>query len=139
MKMKKLKDYYVNRHSCFLLEYHLVLVTKYHKEVFTDEMETYLTDFVTSMMSKNDCNLMEINYDKNHVHILFEAPVTLNLPNFINGMKSTSSRMIRKRFEEHLKQFYWKNVFWSRSYFICTVSEHTTEIVKNYIKNQGKN
>lgn len=138
MAMKKLKDYYVNRHSCFLLQYHLVLVTKHRKEVFTDEIESYLTEFVTSMMSKNDCNLMEINYDKNNVHILFEAPITLNLPNFINGMKSTSSRMIRKRFEEHLKKFYWKNVFWSRYYFVCTVSEHTTEIVKNYIKNQGK-
>ena len=139
MVMKKLKDYYVNQHSCFLFQYHLVLVTKYGKEVFTNEMETYLTEFVNSMMSKNDCNLMEINYDKNHVHISFEAPITLNLPNFINGMKSTSSRMIRRKFEEHLKQFYWKNVFWSRSYFICTVSEHTTEIVKNYIRNQGKN
>ena len=138
MAMKKLKDYYVNRHSCFLLQYHLVLGTKYRKEVFTDEMESYLTDFVKSMMSKNECNLMEINYNKNHVHILFEAPITLNLPNFINGMKSTSSRMIRRRFEDHLKQFYCKNVFWSRSYFICTVSEHTTEIVKNYINNQGE-
>ena len=138
MAIKKLKDYYVNRHSCFLLQYHLVLVTKYRKEVFTDEMENYLTEFVTSMMSKNDCTLIEIIYDKNHVHILFEAPITLNLPNFINGMKSTSSRMIRRRFEEYLKQFYCKDVFWSRSYFICTVSEHTTEIVKNYIKNQGK-
>ena len=139
MAIKKLKDYYVNRHSCFLLQYHLVLVTKYVKDVFTDEMEHYLAEFVTSMMSKNDCNLIEINCDKNHVHILFEAPITLNLPNFINGMKSTSSRMIRKRFEEHLKQFYCKNVFWSRSYFICSLSERTDEIVKNYIKNQGKN
>ena len=138
MAMKKLKDYYVNRHSCFLLQYHLVLVTKYRKEVFTDKIENYLTEFITSMMSKNDCNLMKINYDKNHVHILFEAPITLNLPNFINGMKSTSSRIIRKRFEEHLKQFYCKNVFWSRSYFICSLSERTDEIVKNYIKNQGK-
>ena len=139
MAMKKLKDYYVNRHSCFLLQYHLVLVTKYRKEVFIDEIESYLTKFVISMMSKNDCNLIEINYNKNHVHILFEAPITLNLPNFINGMKSTSSRMIRKRFEEYLKQFYCKNVFWSRSYFICSLSERTDEIVKNYIKNQGKN
>ena len=139
MAIKKLKDYYVNRHSFFILQYHLVLVVKYRKEVFTDEMENYLTEFVTSMMSKNDCNLMEIKYDENNVHILFEAPIILNLPNFINGMKSTSSRMIKRRFEEHLKQFYWKNVFWSRSYFICTVSEHTAEIVKNYIKNQGKN
>ena len=56
-------------------------------------MENYLTEFVISMMSKNDCNLMEINYDKNHVHILFEAPIILNLPNFINVVKSTSSRM----------------------------------------------
>ena len=138
MTMKKLKDYYINRHSCFLLQYHLVLVTEHRKDVFTNEIECYLTEFVMSMMSKNDCNLMEINYDKNHVHILFEAPITLNLPNFINGMKSTSSRMIRKRFEEYLKEFYWKNVFWSRSYFVCTVSEHNFEIVKNYIKTQGK-
>lgn len=138
MTMKKLKDYYVNRHSYFLLQYHLVLVTKYYKDVFTNEMEKYLTDFINSMMFKNDCTLIEINYNKNHVHILFEAPVTLNLPNFINGMKSTSSRMIRKNFEDYLKQFYSENVFWSRSYFICTVSECTTEIAKRYVKNQRK-
>ena len=105
--MKKNNQYYTNRHSCFLLQYHLVLVTKYRKKVFNNDMETYLTSFIESMMKKNDCNLMEINYHKDHVHILFEAPVTLNLPN-------------------------------SRSYFICTVSEHTTQIVQEYIRNQGK-
>ena len=136
--MKKNNQYYTNRHSCFLLQYHLVLVTKYRKKVFNNDMETYLRNFVESMMKKNDCNLMEINYDKDHIHILFEAPVTLNLPNFINGLKSTSSRMIRRAFSEHLKPFFEKPVFWSRSYFICTVSEHTTKVVQEYIKNQGK-
>lgn len=135
--MKKNNQYYTNRHSCFLLQYHLVLVTKYHKKVFNNDMESYLTRFVESMMKKNDCNLMEINYNKDHVHILFEAPVTLNLPNFINGLKSTSSRMVRRAFPDHLKQFFSKPVFWSRSYFICTVSEHTTKVVQEYIKNQG--
>ena len=135
--MKKVESYYVNRHSCFLLQYHLVLVTKYRKKVFNREMEIFLTTFIQSMMNKNDCQLLEINYDDNHVHILFEAPVTLSLPKFINGMKSTSSRMIRKAFSEHLKQFFRKPVFWSRSYFICSVSEHTTEVVREYIKNQG--
>lgn len=28
MRKKRGTDYYVNRHSCFLLQYHLVLVTK---------------------------------------------------------------------------------------------------------------
>ena len=135
---KKLRDYHFNKHSCFLLQYHLVLVTKYRKEVFIDKMENYLTDFVNSTMSKNDCNLIEINYDKNHVHILFEIPVTLNLLNFINSMKSISSWMIKKRFEKHLKQFYWKNVFWLRSYFIYIVSEHTTILLKIILKIKEK-
>ena len=136
--MKKNNQYYTNRHSCFLLQYHLVLVTKYRKKVFNKDMEQYLSIFVRSMMEKNDCNLTEINYDKDHVHILFEAPVTLNLPNFINGLKSTSSRMIRRAFPDHLKQFFEKPVFWSRSYFICTISENTTQVVQEYIKNQEK-
>lgn len=34
--MQKKNDYYVNQHSCFLLQYHLVLVTKYRKPVFND-------------------------------------------------------------------------------------------------------
>ena len=136
--MKKNNQYYTNRHSCFLLQYHLVLITKYRKKVFNNDMEEYLSSFVNSMMEKNRCNLMEINYDKDRVHILFEAPVTLNLPNFINGLKSTSSRMIRRAFSEHLKPFFEKPVFWSRSYFICTISEHTTKVVQEYIKNQGK-
>ena len=39
--MKKVESYYVNRHSCFLLQYHLVLVTKYRKKVFNREMESF--------------------------------------------------------------------------------------------------
>ena len=136
--MKKNNQYYTNRHSCFLLQYHLVLVTKYRKKVFNKDMEQYLSSFVRSMMEKNDCNLIEITYNKDHVHILFEAPVTLNLPNFINGLKSTSSRIIRRAFPEYVKQFFWQPVFWSRSYFICTVSENTTQIVEEYIRNQNE-
>ena len=32
--------YYVVRHSCFLLQYHLVLVTKYRRPAITGEVET---------------------------------------------------------------------------------------------------
>ena len=134
--MKKNKQYYTNRHSSFLLQYHLVLITKYRKKIFTNDIETYLTSFIKTMIKKNNCNLLEIKYNKDHVHILFEAPVTLNLPNFINGLKSTSSRMIRRAFSEYLNSFFCKQVFWSRSYFICTISEHTRKIVQEYIKNQ---
>ena len=35
MYEKNSDGYYKNRHSCFLLSYHLVLVTKYRKPVLT--------------------------------------------------------------------------------------------------------
>ena len=35
MKIRGGNGYYVNRHSCFLLQYHLVLVTKYRRPAIT--------------------------------------------------------------------------------------------------------
>ena len=35
MKKKTGYEYYTNRHSCFLLQYHIVLVTKYRKQLLS--------------------------------------------------------------------------------------------------------
>lgn len=43
MRKKRGTDYYVNRHSCFLLQYHLVLVTKYRHPVLTICRRTLVT------------------------------------------------------------------------------------------------
>ena len=34
----KYEEYETNRHACYKLEYHLVVVTKYRKEVLVDEV-----------------------------------------------------------------------------------------------------
>ena len=40
--MKKTSTgYYVNNHSCFLLQYHLVLVTKYGHKVIIGNLKKY--------------------------------------------------------------------------------------------------
>ena len=137
--MKKIsKGYYTNRHACFLLQYHLVLVTKYRKPVLLKEIDLFIKNYAKKYFSSHDCVILELESDKDHIHILFEAPVNLELTKFINGFKTTSSRMARKRFQNILNMYFWKPHFWSRSYFIATVSENTTEIVKTYIKNQGR-
>jgi putative transposase len=42
------------------------------------------------------------------------------------------------KYEEHLKNYYWKSAFWSRSYCILSTGGATIETIKEYIKNQGK-
>ena len=39
MRKKDNTDYYINRHSCFLLQYHIVFVTKYRHPVLTDKVK----------------------------------------------------------------------------------------------------
>ena len=137
MKRDKSDQYYVNRHSCFLLQYHLVLVTKYRKSAITGELREFLLDYTKNYFAEQDCVIMEINACDDHIHILFEAPPQINLANFVNAFKSASSRRVRNEYAEHLKQFYWEPLFWSLSYFVASVSERSTAIVKEYIKKQN--
>ncbi|MDK2126694.1 transposase, partial [Parachitinimonas caeni] len=55
----------------------------------------------------------------------------------INNLKTASARRARNRFAEHLKQFYWKPLFWHRAYFVSTVGGATLEAVKAYVERQG--
>ena len=136
---KNPQGYYTNRHSCFLLQYHLVLVTKYRRPVISDEVREWLINYTKEYFKKQDCILIEVNTQPDHIHILFEAPPQINLANFVNAFKSASSRMIRNLFQEQVSRFYWKPYFWSLSYFLCTVSERTAEAVMKYIQNQDNN
>lgn len=117
--MKMTSDgYYKNQHSCFLLQYHLVLVTKYRHPVLQGEIEEYLVQYTRDYFKKQDLNILELNCSEDHIHILFEAVPQMNLSNFVNAYKTASSRMVRKNFGNELKQYYWKPYFWSLSYFI---------------------
>lgn len=128
--------YYYNGHSCYLLQYHLVLITKYRHPVITGDLEKFLYDYTKEYFKKQGMVLQEINGEEDHIHILFDAPPQINIANFINAFKSASSRMIRANFQKELAPYYWKPYFWSLSYFIACASERTTDIVRRYIKNQ---
>ena len=135
--MWKTKDgYYRNRHSCYLLQYHLVLVTKYRHPVITGELETALKAYVTAYFAERGIPVIAFESCPDHLHILFEAPPQLNLAEFVNAFKSASSRNMRKNFARQLAPYYWKPYFWSLSYYIGSVSEQTTEVVERYIRHQ---
>lgn len=133
---KPIYPYRKHQHSCFLLQYHLVLVTKYRHPVLDNDISEFLLNYTKSYFKERNVRLLEINTNKDHIHILFEGTPTLFLSQFINAFKSASARHIRQEYGESLKQYYWKPYFWSNSYFISTVSDVTESVVSEYIKNQ---
>nr|WP_298060605.1 transposase [uncultured Blautia sp.] len=53
MKLKN-EEYYTNRHSCFLLQYHLVLVTKFRYPVITGDIEKELKDYTKCFFERRE-------------------------------------------------------------------------------------
>lgn len=129
--------YYTNRHSCFLLQYHLVLVTKFRHPVIEGAVKASLYSKIRQIFETRGLTILELNGEPDHVHILFEADPATAPGELIAVVKTQSSRWIRKYYgETALKKWYWKPYFWSDSYFVTTVGTNSLAAVQEYIKNQ---
>ncbi|EOT43821.1 IS200/IS605 family transposase [Enterococcus columbae] len=127
-----------NNHSVFLLYYHLILVTKYRRQVIDDDISDYAKAIFERISEPYHITLVEWNHDKDHVHIMFKAHPKTELTKFINAYKSASSRLIKRDFPR-VKQFLWKEMFWSKSFCLLTTGGAPIDVIKKYIQNQGNN
>lgn len=136
-RRKKDQPYYTNRHSCFLLQYHMVLVTKYRKPVLQGKVGELVYQTIRDIFSEKELNILEMNGGSDHVHILFEADPYTTPGELVNVVKTKTSRFARKKFgDTELRKYYLKPLFWSSSYFVATVSENSLKAVQSYIQNQ---
>lgn len=126
-----------NNHSVFLLYYHLILVVKYRRKVFSDQMSQYAKNIFIRISSSYNITLEEWNHDHDHVYIMFRAHPNTEISKFINAYKSASSRLIKKDFPE-VRRKLWKEMFWSRSYCLLTTGGVPIEIIRKYIESQGR-
>jgi putative transposase len=106
-------------HAVYTLNYHLVMCTKYRRDVIVGAVEKTLTSLISDLLEKMGITVIEFNTDINHVHLLFSAKPTHQISKIINSLKSVSAR---KLFVAHpeLKEKLWKGKFWSRSDFLAT-------------------
>lgn len=126
-----------NNHSVFLMYYHLVLVVKYRRKVFTDKMSNYAKDIFVRIGKSYNITLEEWDHDVDHIHIMFKAHPNSELSKFINAYKSASSRLIKKDFPA-VRQKLWKEMFWSKSFCLLTTGGAPINVIKKYIESQGK-
>ena len=126
-----------NAHSVFLLHYHLILVVKYRRQVFTDEISERAKEIFSYIAPSYKIELVEWNHDKDHVHILFKGQPKTEMSKFINAYKSASSRLLKKEFPI-IRQKLWKEMFWSQSFCLTSSGGAPIEVIKEYIENQGQ-
>ena len=126
-----------NAHSVFSLHYQLILVVKYRRQVFTDEISNRAKEIFEYIAPTYKIELVDWNHDKDHVHVLFKGQPKTELSKFINAYKSASSRLLKKDFPT-IRQKLWKEMFWSRSFCLLSSGGVPIEVIRQYIENQGK-
>ncbi|UTT43739.1 IS200/IS605 family transposase [Exiguobacterium aurantiacum] len=126
-----------NKHSVFLLNYHLVLVVKYRRKVIDDDVSEFARQTFERIGASYHITLTEWNHDGDHIHVLFKAHPNTEMSKFLNAYKSASSRLIKRDFP-HVKRRLWKEMFWSRSYCLVTTGGATVDVIRQYIEKQGK-
>lgn len=120
------------------LSVHLVLVTKYRRKVINSEMLVRLGEIFRATAEKWECEVVEFNGESDHVHMLIAINPKVQISKFANNLKTVSSRLIRRDFEEHIKQYLFKDAFWKIGYYVSSTGGASIQTVKKYIQSQDE-
>lgn len=135
-KKELLSDYLQKRHSVTKLIVHLVFTTKYRRKLFDGYMIEQLREVFESACEKLECELLEMDGEADHVHLLIAYPPKLAISIMVNNLKSVSSRRIRI-LNTHIPRQSKSAALWSRSYFACSAGGATIETLREYVQSQA--
>lgn len=131
-----LNGYLRKRHSVTRLVVHLIFTTKYRRKLFDGYMIGQLREAFESACEKLECDLVEMDGEGDHVHLLVSYPPKLAVSVLVNNLKSVSSRRIRI-LNTHIPRQSKSGALWSRSYFACSAGGATIETLREYVQSQA--
>lgn len=120
----------------YSIQYHIVWCVKYRHKVLEGQVEKRLIELLKQIAVDNGFDILEINTDKDHIHLLINCSPQHYIPDMIKAMKGVSARLLMKEYGNLLRQKLWGGHLWNPSYFVATVSENTEEQIRKYIQNQ---
>jgi putative transposase len=125
-------------HCVYSLHYHLVIVTKYRRRVMTKAMLDRFDVLARERLEAWGGRLIEVNGEPEHVHLLFTLPPKHALADFVNALKTATSRRLRAEFSDEVNRVYRKPVLWSRSYCVISCGGAPLSVIKQYIEQQER-
>lgn len=128
-----------NRHK-YLLQYHIIFVCKYRKQLFLIPGFTDSIKELSQIICKRHSVVIKyMETDKDHIHYLMEFPPTLSVSNLVRTLKAyTAYHIWRSAFTEALSRYFWKErTFWTDGYFVCSAGNVSEKTLKEYIENRG--
>ena len=122
-------------HVIWHCQYHIVWVPKYRYKVLTGKIEREVRKTIVIQAERLGCNIVELNVQKDHVHLLIKVPPKVAISKLMGVLKGKSAVRVFAKFPELKKKPYWGNHFWAEGYCVDTVGLDS-EMIKKYVKFQ---
>ena len=117
--------------------YHIVWCVKYRREILVGNIKDDFIDIITNICINNNYEIVEINTDKDHVHMLLGLSPQDSIPVVMKTLKGVSARLLNQKHSAEMSKVLYGGHIWSPSYYIATTSDNVMDNIKAYIKNQG--
>lgn len=119
----------------FALSYHMVLVTKRRRPVLTGAMIDQARAIAAERCEVRGGRLVEFGGEADHLHLLIALPPAVALAEFVNALKTSTSRLLRR---DHPGLRRIGGALWSPSYFVCSCGGASLETVREYVRSQER-
>ena len=124
-------------HTIWHCLYHVVWVPKYRHRILTGRVAEEVDRCIRTFAEQKKCEVIELNVQIDHVHLLVMIPPKLAVSDFVGIVKGRTAIRIFKRFRELKRRPYWGNRFWTRGYCADTVGLDEAKI-RAYVQYQEK-
>jgi putative transposase len=79
-------------HCVYHCEYHVVLVTKYRRKVFSNGVFAYLRIKLKEINKYYpEIEFLEVNHDKDHIHMLVSIPPKMSVGSVVRIVKANTA------------------------------------------------
>ena len=130
-----LNEYRRTKTTVSLINYHFVFCPRYRRKIFLNsQVEERFKTLVREICDELEIEILAMECDQDHVHLFLNTLPTFSPTDIMAKIKGVTSKKLREEFPhlQHLPSL------WTRSYFVSTAENVSSETIKHYVENQKK-
>ena len=128
-----------NRHKSrkYSLKVHIVLVTKYRKQLLKDSIADDVKQEIVHIANTRDYKIIAIETDKDHMHFLLSYDTADRVCDIVKIVKQETIYYLWQKYSSVLSRQYWEKKICPYGYFACSIGEVSSATIQKYVERQG--
>ena len=122
------------RHATYQINYHFVWCPKYRRPVLTGKVGDRLAELIPQITKELEGEVVELVIRADHVHLFASFPPEWGIPKIMHRLKGGTSHVLRKEFPFLKSRL---PSLWTRSYYVGTAGNVSSETIRKYIEAQS--